>query len=229
MLVKKEYVDMVSKVSADDVERYINKNFDFATSLRIDIPDLSVKACLMTDDDNPLHQCDFYPQIFNYGYDGDLGDDWVVDKNGREVNLLELMQEQDEYESISEFLMNWFKENGYVFAGVKIMEHSGVSVEVFNINDERLKDWWVNAFFYMKESELKEYMGERELTSDMLNAESKVWKNLGEELEAWINGVLYAVTFESKWAYNAERFTSISDCAEFLASELNNAWDMANK
>lgn len=225
MLVKKEIVEMVGCVSRDDVEQYIEQNFNFETSLKIKIENLGVEAIVSVEDENPLYFSEYNPHIFDFGIFGEhLSDGWLVGKDGKEVNMRELLAEQDDYESGTEFLSRWFKNNDYLFAGLHIGQHSSFSIEMLGSINEIVTNDKINAFLYFKKDDLLFVRAEQKLTKKFLEAETKLWKGLCDELEAWLNGNLYYISLETRNAYEANHYTSISEGAEWLANGFNDAF-----
>lgn len=145
-------------------------------------------------------------------------------KDGKEVNMRELLAEQNDYKSGAEFLSHWFKDNGYLFAGLHIGQYSSYFIKMVGSINEIVTSDKINAFLYFKKDVLLFARAEQKLTKKILEEESSLWKDVCDKLEAWLNGNLYHISLETRNAYEANHYTSISEGAKWLADGLNDAF-----
>ena len=199
-------------ITAEELESFIRKE-GFYDSYYFDFCLKGVNFVLSHNEFNPFEEQDYTPTLLSLSRRYTYGVKELEDKDG----TIRHIQDFEDYVDLEV----WLDKNGYIYKPFEKYEHSTLAFRLLEDTTDNLTcrfDSCIGGYLVMKKSDLKAYRNVKKLSEKILEDEFKLWKQLLNEFENYVNGNQFTLSINDTDYYD---FECVWDACEIIANYLN--------
>ncbi|EOX1264022.1 hypothetical protein ACPDI4_000525 [Campylobacter upsaliensis] len=206
------------QVTSKELEKYIinEKGFYYNDCYaNFEINDLNIN--IRVSDFNPLTDQDEVPTFLSCLKNYTLGTKTLPNKDGKEIDVIYECDYNYEVEA-------WLERNGYFYKKVYGYSHGGLSLALEGYASEQFScpfDSGVAGYLVMRKEELRRIRGVKRLTPKVLESEIKLYKDLIDSLNNYLDGTQLEARIEGNGIYDSCFVNSLEEICDFITPIIN--------